>query len=378
MPSILTRPTGGGGTATAPSLSIATSNATPTYGDTVTITATPSGITPTSYTFTVNGNITTATTVQAGNAFSYVVDTLNPTIYIQATDGSSYAATVYNGLTVSSITEADNFIIALETATSDTMGGRQKDAVNRLAWRFQGNGTTNSTDLWTLLTATNAVMYISCPNDDSTAYFDGYAIDFLDPTHVGTYVNMVSGDISVDGVTGGGSKYFNLGVQPADFANNDIMLHRYRSKYEFEYLIIEMGVHEINQNTNGISVYGQFNGITSIVRVNNSANSFINKSSITGVLSFGMNPSNGRATVATNGTTDADAAYTPSTAIAEDIYGHGAHNASTGSVFGGSNGTFAGWAVTPWLSTDEYLDFCEAWDEFNQIVIPNGRKCRIS
>jgi len=365
---------GGGGSS---SLSIATSNAIPTYGETVTITVTPTGIIPTSYTFTVKGNITTKTTVQAGNAFSYVVDTLNPTIYIQATDGGDYTATVYNGLTVSSITEAGTFITALETLTSDTMGGRAKDAVNRLVWMLKGNGTTNATDLWTLLTSTNAAWYIYCPNNDSTAYFDGYKIDLLNPTHTGTFINMVSGDISVEGVKGGSGKALNMDVQPADFDINNIMCHFYQSKYGFEYLTCPMGVHTTDQSSVGVSAFWQFNTTASIIRVNNGGGgSYPTKQSITGVLSFGRDSSTIIRT-ATNGSFDGSAAIASSSTISEDFYAHGLHNGTTDAVLFPSTLTYAGFAVTPWLSADEYLDFCEAWDEFNKIVITNGRKCNI-
>ena len=360
-----------------PSLLISVSNETPVYGETVTVTVSASGITPTSYSFTVEGNITTNTTVQAGNVFTYVVNTLNPVIHIQATDGSYYTATVYNSFTVSSITEAGTFITALETLTSDTMEGRQKDAVNRLVWMLKGNDTTNSTDLWTLLTATNAAWYIYCPNDDSTAYFDGYKIDLLDPTHTGTFINMVAGDISVEGVKGGSGKALNMDVQPADFDLNSIMCHCYLSKYGFEYATVPMGVHLTTQSTDGVSAFWQFNSTQAVVRVNNGGGgSFFTKQSITGVMSFGRD--NGtQVKTATNGNYDGTGTAASSSAIAEDFYAHCANNASTGVPFSFSALTYAGFSVTPWLSADEYLDFCQAWDEFNKIVITDGRKCNI-
>ena len=364
---------GGGGGA---SIAISYSNNTPTYGDTITITATPTGIIPTSYTFIIAGNIDETITVQAGNTLSWVVNTLNPTIYVQATYGSSFAASVDSSLTVSSITEAGTFITALETLTSDTMGGRAKDAVNRLRWMLDGNDTTNSTDLWTLLTATNAVWYIYCPNDDTTAYFDGYKIDLLDPTHTGTFINMVAGDISVEGVKGGSGKALNMDVQPADFDLNSIMLHTYQSKYGFEYATVPMGVHLTTQSTDGVSAFWQFNTTAAVIRVNTSANSFLSKQSITGILSFGRNSST-EVKVATNGSIEATGSTASVSAIAEDIYGHAYQNASTGASISPSSNTYAGFAVTPWLSADEYLDFCEAWDEFNKIIITDGRKCNI-
>jgi len=346
------------------------------YGATAYIKLVSTGITPTFHTFIIAGNIDETITVQAGNTLSWVVNTLNPTIYAQVTDGSSFAASVDGSLTVSSITEAGTFITALETLTSDTMGGRAKDAVNRLVWMLKGNDTTNLTDLWTLLTATNAAWYIYCPNDDSTAYFDGYKIDLLDPTHTGTFINMVAGDISVEGVKGGSGKALNMDVQPADFDLNSIMCHFYQSKYGFEYAQVPMGVHQTNQNTIGISVFWQFNATQAIVRANTSASSFLDKKSITGVLSFGRNSST-QVKVATNGNIDKTGSTASVSAIAEDIYGHGYQNASTGASTSPSSNTYAGFAVTPFLSDDEYLDFSEAWDEFNKIVITDGRKCNI-
>jgi hypothetical protein len=360
----------------APSIAISYSNNTPTYGDTITITATPTGITPTYYTFIIAGNIDETITVQAGNTLSWVVNTLNPTIYVQATDGSSFAASVDSSLTVSSITEAGTFITALETLTSDTMEGRQKDAVNRLVWMLKGNDTTNSTDLWTLLTATNAAWYIYCPNDDATAYFDGYKIDLLDPTHTGTFINMVAGDISVEGVKGGSGKALNMDVQPADFDLDNIMCHFYQSKYGFNQTV-PMGVHLTTQNTNGVSAFWQGNATQAIIRVNNAGGgSYPTKQSITGVMSFGRDSAT-QVKTATNGNYDGTANVASVSAISEDFYAHGYHNASTGVSTFPSPNTYAGFSVTPWLSADEYLDFSQAWDEFNKIIITDGRKCKI-
>ena len=365
---------GGGGGA---SIAISYSNNTPTYGDTITITATPTGITPTSYTFIIAGNIHETITVQAGNTLSWVVNSLNPTIYVQATYGSSFAASVDSSLTVSSITEAGTFITALETLTSDTMEGRQKDAVNRLVWMLKGNDTANSTDLWTLLTATNAAWYIYCPNDDSTAYFDGYKIDLLDPTHTGTFINMVAGDISVEGVKGGSGKALNMDVQPADFDLNSIMCHFYQSKYGFEYVTVPMGVHITTQGTDGVSAFWQFSQLQAVVRVNNGGGgSYLAKQSITGVMSFGRDNAT-QVKTATNGNYDGTANANVSSALSEDFYAHGANNASTGVPFSFSALTYSGFAVTPWLSADEYLDFSQSWDEFNKIIITDGRKCKI-
>jgi len=88
MPSILTRPSGG---SAGGSLSIAVSSATPDYNGSLTITATPSGITPTSYTFQISdAESGIATVSQVSNVLAWTVNKVGTvTIGVTATDGSS-------------------------------------------------------------------------------------------------------------------------------------------------------------------------------------------------------------------------------------------------------------------------------------------------
>jgi hypothetical protein len=89
MPSILTRPSGG--SAGGGSLSIGVSSATPDYNGSLTITATATGITPTSYTFQISdAESGTATITQVSNALVWTVNKVGTvTISVIATDGSS-------------------------------------------------------------------------------------------------------------------------------------------------------------------------------------------------------------------------------------------------------------------------------------------------
>jgi hypothetical protein len=100
------------------------------------------------------------------------------------------------------------------------------------------------------------------------------------------------------------------------------------------------------------------------------------KQSITGVMSFGRDNAT-QVKTATNGYYNGTAGAASVSAITEDFYAHGYQNASTGASTSPSSNTYAGFAVTPWLSADEYLDFSQAWDEFNKIIITDGRKCNI-
>ena len=357
----------------APSIAISYSNNTPTYGDTITITATPTGITPTYYTFIIAGNIEETITVQAGNTLSWTVNTLNPTIYVQATDGSSFAASVDSLLTVSSITEAGTFITALETQTSDTMGARQKDAVNRLVWMLKGNDTTNSTDLWTSFSATNNVMYIYCPTTDSTASFDGYKINLLDPTFFGTFVNMVAGDINAVGIAGGLGKYLNMNVQPTDYGAQDVMYHCYQPNYDRQ-SSHAFGVWQTTATSPVIAVQANFWSGTLINCRLNSANGGGNapRRAFNGILTIGRNNTT-QIIGADNGIISGGANDPYDGIFSLDVYAHASHVGSTGLPTSECPIRLAGFAVTQYLNDNEYLDFCEAWFEFNKIVIPQGR-----
>jgi hypothetical protein len=357
----------------APSIAISYSNDTPTYGDTITITATVTGITPTFYTFIIAGNIDETITVQAGNTLSWVVNTLNPIIYVQATDGSSFAASVDGSLTVSSITEAGTFITALETQTSDTMGGRQKDAVNRLVWMLKGNDTTNSTDLWAAFSGTNNVMYVYCPTTDSTASFDGYKINLLDPTFFGTFVNMVAGDINEEGIAGGFGKYLNMNVQPTDFGAQDAMYHCYQPNYDRQ-SSHAFGVWQTTVSPAVVAVQANFWSATTINCRLNSANGGGNapRRAFNGILTIGRNNTT-RIIGADNGIISGDASDPYDGIFSLDVYAHASHVGSTGLPTQECPIRLAGFAVTQYLNDAEYLDFCEAWFEFNKIVIPQGR-----
>jgi hypothetical protein len=357
----------------APSIAISYSNNTPTYGDAITITATVTGITPTFYTFIIAGNIDETITVQAGNTLSWTVNTLNPTIYVQATDGSSFTASVDSSLTVSSITEAGAFITALETQTSDTMGGRQKDAVNRLVWMLKGNDTTNSTDLWTAFSATNNVMYIYCPTTDSTASFDGYKINLLDPTFFGTFVNMVAGDINAVGIAGGSGKYLNMNVQPTDFGAQDVMYHCYQPHYDRQ-SSHAFGVWQTTVGAPVVAVMANFWSATTINCRLNSANGGGNapRRAFNGILTIGRNNTT-QIIGADNGVISGGANDPYDGIFSLDVYAHASHVGSTGLPTNECPIRLAGFAVTQYLNDNEYLDFCEAWFEFNKIVIPQGR-----
>jgi len=110
MPSILTRPSGGGAGGGG-SVSVVVSDASPSIGDTITITATASGFTPDSYLFFAYDN--TADEIyfiaeQASNTFDWTISGLIPatnlTIYVLGVENGTPDITAFDtvGIVVSS------------------------------------------------------------------------------------------------------------------------------------------------------------------------------------------------------------------------------------------------------------------------------------
>jgi hypothetical protein len=106
MPSILTRPSGGGAAFSA-TVAVSVDNSTPDIGDTIQITATPTGITPTSYLFFSKDSDDVITLIgeQAGNVISWVVSgaTGSTEIYVLATDGTDEVYSEPETITVSGL-----------------------------------------------------------------------------------------------------------------------------------------------------------------------------------------------------------------------------------------------------------------------------------
>jgi len=112
------------------------------------------------------------------------------------------------------------FISAHETATGLTMGDIQKGAVCGFIDRLKGNGTTNGSDIWTTAVSRGARMWIHCPTNDSTISFNGCNIELFSQTTLGTFNNFLSGDLTVFGLKGGTTKYFDTNKNIQNYGNN--------------------------------------------------------------------------------------------------------------------------------------------------------------
>ena len=106
MPSILTRPSGGGG-AGGGSVSVVVSDASPSIGDTITITGTASGHTPDSYLFFAYDDTTNELVFvaeQASNSFNWTIPSINVgnyTIYVLGVENGTPDVTSFGTVDIS-------------------------------------------------------------------------------------------------------------------------------------------------------------------------------------------------------------------------------------------------------------------------------------
>lgn len=351
--------------APVPSLAVSLSDANPSLNDSITITATPTNITPTSYTFITpdtDGHYTLTT--QAGNTLVWQVDVTSTwTVTVVATDGSSFACNDADGETAGDA-DALAFISAHDAQTGLSMGATQQAAISGFVERLKGTGTTNGSDLWTLFTGDGAVLFPLCPVDDSTANAAAYKIDLLDPTNFGTYNNFVGGDITPSGVIGGSTKYFQATVNPDDFAQNDIGAHFYCRSDTASTTQADVGT-----IVSGFSVYTKYNSSNSIIRINETGfPGFTSTSSVLGLMSY-VRTDAADVDWYIDGTleqTQSSGSEAPDTTeICFHAIGTTATNPSSRSL--------ALYAVTAGMTANEVQDFGEAVEWYQTNVITGGR-----
>jgi hypothetical protein len=222
--------TGSGG-GSAPSLSIALSDDTPNFGDSVTITVTPTGLTPTSYTFFItNTEGESFIVTQASNVYAYTVliaDKLK--VSVVATDGTNDvgADVPFTCDNLSTITKAAEFIYQHNNATGLTMASVQRSAITTLVNNLNGSGTTNSSQFLARMVAQGSRFYPYCPVDDSTANAAAYKMCLINPLANLTFINFVSGDFTPQGLIGGAGKKASTDLATYRFLTYQIGHHVY-------------------------------------------------------------------------------------------------------------------------------------------------------
>lgn len=114
--------------------------------------------------------------------------------------------------------DAREFIKNWELNTNVIMPLTQRMAINDFYRGMKGEGTTNGTNLLAIAKANGTKIFPQIPLTDTTANAAAYSLDAVsNGVFKGTYINMVAGDFTQNGVTGGaGTKYFNPSINMYD------------------------------------------------------------------------------------------------------------------------------------------------------------------
>lgn len=347
------------------------------FGDTIYIRATATGITPINYVFfAIDSN---DVLYEIGEGASQdtswqITSTEDVRLFALATEdntGDIDYTGVSTSFTVNLDADAAAFITAHETATGATMAQTQKDAVIGFVARLKGVGTTFGSDLFTKLSNAGSRLFPFIPTSDSVASAAGYAINIINPAQTGSFVNLLPSDITPNGVTGGATKYFDQGVAPSAFTSTDIGADAY-SRTDAENLFLAFGSSSgTNQNSSNVSLFPKYTGLGALGRVNQSS-SFVlvavaNSLGLVSVDRSGTTQTHSRngVQVATNTST----AQTPSTL---NMYGLGA-NGTTGLWGADTARQYALFATRCTLNTNEMSDYYEAIQWLQTNVITGGR-----
>lgn len=208
-------------TAVYPEVEITATTTTPNIGASVTLTATAT-FTPDLWLWTIpvlDGVIEVSTAV---NTYNWTVNCQGSfTIKVTAIDTASGNAAFGKLLgSVNVESEATALISALETAYGGSLGSNQARCVDVWFKGMKGHLFDNVTDVHGSLPAAARAM-LCVPQNDSTATVAAYSIEALTATSM-TAVNLVSGDVTPSGITGGAGKTIISDVAPDDLNQNSI------------------------------------------------------------------------------------------------------------------------------------------------------------
>ena len=206
-------------------VTISLSDTTPEFDSVVTVTATATGITATSYTFylpSYDGKMEPVT--QVSNVYLWTVREVgNWTVRVSATDGASTGYGTTSGSTIGDI-NASAFISAHNTATGLTMDTVQQDAVIEAVLGLKGVGLSFSDRrLWETLVSGSARWPMYCPVSDSVANAAAYSMELFTAASGATFTAFVAGNFSPNGLTGGAGKSALFNVSPSTYPQNGMM-----------------------------------------------------------------------------------------------------------------------------------------------------------
>ena len=312
------------------SVSVSLSDDTPKLGQVITITATATGITPTSYSFLLqqlDGSFTSV--VQASNTYDWTVskyDAFNVTVV--ATDGVDAGVGADEGTTTGDV-DSDAFITAHDAATGGTMDATMQGYTLGFFLRLKGINTTHPENVFAEILSESGEIYPMLPDSVSGASIAGYSINAIDPSSNATMVGFVPADATVNGLTGGSGKYMTLNNAANDFDQNDVSAHAY-IRTSAVAVPIGGGDGDANDNTSGVSIFAGFSSGRIIAKCN-SEDFLTTASSIasnTGFISVQRDKSD-RFSIAGNGDDYDVVALSSLTPSSQTIYGMAMNNNGT-------------------------------------------------
>ena len=264
-------------------------------------------------------------------------------------------------------TEGLAMIAALETAYSATMSDIQKERVCTWYNLMKGEGTTNGSDILSLLASTGAVLYPQIPLNDSTATAAAYAIDAISQTTLGTFNNFLAGDITPTGVIGGTTKYFDSGVAPNAFIQNNVQFSVYCRNIPTSNT--NNGSYESGTTLRFLSNIRTSNDFTQSInvpsggKVNSGANGLIGAGRDSSVNEYGVR----------NGVRINDFSSGSVSANIYNIYFHAQNGAGALIGSGGDSELCMYMMGAPTFTANELADFYEAMQWLQTNIITGGR-----
>jgi hypothetical protein len=353
------------------------------FGATIYLKATAADFTPEGYIFyavDANGTIFAIGVEQVGDSTSWIISATGD-IQIGCI-ASPHAPTESErrwygesqDFEVSADSDAVAFIAAHETESGLTMDALQKSVLDTFYLKLKGIDTTNNSDLWTLATSSNAVLFGYIPTSNSVATASGFKIDIFNPANFCTFAGFISGDFLPSGLTGGTGKYSRLTVKPSNFGQDDISLAVF-SKTDVASTNKAIG------STNGsseVSIIKKHSSLSSrsVFRINHAptAYAYTNLSVDGDSNLLATRKISSAVEYSVDGVAQsltANGSQTSLTPNAQEIYAHAFNNNGTAASY--DSGTFTGFAVMPSMTVAEKEDFQECIDYLNANIITGGR-----
>lgn len=337
-------------------------------GDTMTATYTLGGGTPDTITRTWYRGVTVIFTSTSSDD------------YVLEQDDAGNTSNISFNVAVENVSGSDNdtsntiaqiFDADAEDAVDvgDITGSRQQAALNQLAINLKGEGQTNT---GSPLNVWNYLVFLPpySPKDDTTSDATSFAVNLIDRTRNLTFVGFVSGDFSINGLTGGAGKYALTGYTPSgDFDQNNSGLDGY-SRTQSTNNGCAMGCSDASY-ANGFYLYIRNAGNQGFSRMNDSTDLSPTITDSRGMFSTGRTASNAK-NFRQNGVVVGSAATVSTALSTREIVLHAINRGGTITEF--DNRQFAGFVGREGLSQPLMDYIYECWQIYQSECTPLGRE----